>query len=310
VREVIAPLKFRMPLWADRWAPDNLRERYFQITPRAFDRGFRQRPSSSMDLIFPHFAQNEIFFYSENWREIENELHPGYVDPSWPRFIGADLSGAKRRGNVVFVVALSPTGIRHVIDVWIGAWDSPEMARQIDASFREHKPKIIFVENNAYQQALIDWIVDAKLDCAHYVEGFHTGSKKMDPIIGLPSMDVQFSMKLWRIGIPHSEHDIVAEAPGVHGCACGPCTWVRDCRTTTFEDDTPDSIMASFIAKEASRMGGKWTPEAVEIVKATTHKAMERVRHGATTPYRIPAGQKSSTFQRRKSTDEWGRPLK
>jgi hypothetical protein len=294
-REVLPPLKFKMPSWEGRWTAEKLQERYFQITPRAFDRGFRQRPSSSTDLIFPHFRQNEVFFYNENWRSIDNPTHPGYVDPEWPRYLGVDLSGKHRRGNVVFVLALSPKGVRIVLDVVLGAWDSPEMARQINEAFKEHSPRVVFVENNAYQQALIDWIIDAGLDCASYVEGFHTGSKKMDPQIGLPSMDVQFSMGMWRCGVPHGEHEILAQAPGVHGCACGVCTWVRDCRVTTFEDDTPDTVMASFIAKEASRIGGKWTAESVQVVRAATHKALERARHGQS-PYRI-------------RTDEWGRPL-
>lgn len=323
LENLLPPLSFAMPNWDARWPKAKLVEQYYEITAGPFDRGYRQRPQSSADLLFPNLKFGEVYAYGEDWRKISDEdlrdketgIHPnvgepGYVDPSWPRFTGVDLSGRGRRGNVIFTIAMSPDEVRHVVDVRMGAWSAPDMARQIDEVAREHHPLAIFVENNGYQNALIEMIRDMELSCAGLVNGFHTGQNKMKPDIGLPSIDVQFSQGLWRISIPHDEDEYDQRSPNAQGCVCPVCTFVRDAKTLTFEDlkVTPDTVMACWISKEASRLGGRWTIESVKVVKVDNRPALERARRNGSV-YRIPSGQTAGVGRKKAKTDAWGRPV-
>ena len=312
------PLEFRLPNWSERWSSDKLQHIYHKIGPTAFDRGYRQKPKTLTDLYFPHFRQNIIYFYNEDWRAISNPdspsynpSHPAYVDPEWPIYVGVDLSGAKRRGNVIFVLAQGPNNMRKCLDVRMGAWESPQTAREIDKVAIEYKPQLIFVENNAYQTALIEFITDMDLHAAQFVQGFKTGSNKLNPEIGLPSLDVQFSMQQWRLSIPHDEHDIVVQGSGngIQGCACGRCCFVRDVLDYTGLEKTPDTIMACFIAKEASRLsGGVWTPESVLISKMDTAETVSKISKQRTM-MRIPSGLSNNPFKKKVRTDDWGRAI-
>ena len=314
------PLEFRLPNWDDRWSAEKLQHVYQKIGPTAFDRGYRQKPKTITDLFFPHFRQNIIYFYDEDWRAISNPdhpsynpSHPAYVDPDWDIYVGVDLSGAKRRGNVIFVLAQGPNNMRKCLDVRMGAWEAPQTAREIDKVAREYQPKLIFVENNAYQTAIIEFITDMDLHAAPLVQGFKTGSNKLNPEIGLPSLDVQFSQQLWRLSIPHGEHDIVEHGSGhgIQGCACGRCSFVRDVLDYTGMEKTPDTIMACFIAKEASRLsGGVWTQDSVAISRMDTADAMSKIANHKKSVLRIPAGTSNNPFKRKAQTDDWGRPIR
>src|SRR5690348_13874615 len=124
--ELLSPIKFKQLGWPTFWGPDALKEQHALIRDRAFQRGFRQKPQSSEDLIFPHLAEDvflesyQIVRYNINWRNIsdpdhkdydEEHKHPFYVSPDWPRYIGCDLSGKSRRGTCIFTIAISPTGM-------------------------------------------------------------------------------------------------------------------------------------------------------------------------------------------------------
>lgn len=304
-----------MPGWNARWPASRLQERCQLMTQRPFDRGYRQLPQSSLDCIFPNFIHNKIFFFDEDWRAVSfpdspdyDPIHPAFVDSQWPRYTGVDLSGKKRRGNVIFTIAVSPFGVKHVLDIRMGAWESPRTAREIDSVATEFEPVVIYVENNAYQTSIIEWITELNLSCAGKIEGFRTGQNKLNEDIGLPSIDVQYSLGQWRVSIPHGEHQIGERVDGVNGCGCGLCVYVRDTKTVTFEDDTPDTVMAGFIAKEASRAGMRWTPGAMAVGRMNTASTIRKASTSKTRTLKVPVGQ--STGQKKKKTDKWGRPFR
>lgn len=317
--ELSPPLECRLPNWSSRWPSHKLQESFLEIGPTAFDRGFRQEPKTITDLYFPHFRHNITYFYDEDWRAISNPdnakydpTHPAYVDPSWDVYAGVDLSGAKRRGNVIFVLAIGPNNMRKCLDIRMGAWESPQTAREIDKVAHEFNPKLIFVENNAYQTALIEFITDMDLHSAQYVQGFKTGSNKLNAEIGLPSLDVQFSQQQWRISVPHGEHEIVEKASGsgIQGCACGRCCFIRDVLNYTGHDKTPDTIMACFIAKEAARLtSGFWNVDSVHVGKVNAPESVSRAAANQRI-LRIPSGQSNNPFKKNVKTDDWGRPLR
>jgi hypothetical protein len=323
----LAPtLKCRLPLWEAKLPKPVLVARYHAIGAPAFDRGYRQRPQSSSDLVFGYFEEGKVYFWDEDWAKISSERlrqfdedgraleHPnrhvpGYVDPSWPRFTGVDLSSKTRRGTVIFTLALAPDGVHHPLDVRVGAWTAPEKAAEIEQVAQTFRPASIFIENNALQGMLVEWLEVGNLTCSKLVHGFNTGGTKMHPELGLPGINVQMSKGLWRVGIPHPEGEVRLRVPNYHECACGWCLYVRDTRTLTIEDvaakKTPDTVMAMWLAKEAARQGRPWVAS-----ESRTH-AFDRVRAPLVRShdYRIRAGTSHNPFRRRPRTDNYGRPL-
>lgn len=281
-REILPLIKLKQPGWPSFWGPQALKEQEALIRSRAFERGFRQRPQSDEDLIFRNLKEGDIFQYGVNWRHLsdpehekydETHKHDFYVDPAWPRYIGCDLSGKGRRGTVIFTLALSPEGIRHVLDIKIGSWGAgPEFVRQlqkVDSNILL-KPRRIFVENNALQEAVIDNIREMGGIFANKVFPFRTGTNKMHPDIGLPGIDVQYSERRWKIGIPHKKNSpAFPDKKNPILCLCGICTLIRDASTFTADDlkETPDTIAAQFIAKEASRHGQQYSDTSASVVK-------------------------------------------
>lgn len=312
------PVEFTMPNWDARWPPEALRDKYFSIGPRAFDRGYRQRPQTATDLVFPNFLHRVTFFHGEDWRAISDPAsarfdpsHPAYVDPRWPRYTGMDLSGSARRGTVIATIAMAPSGRRHLIDLQLGKWTAPEKVARLDAVARAHTPEVIFVENNALQELLVEMIQASDLPIAGLVEGFNTGRNKSHPEYGLPHLDLLYAQEMWRVSIAHGEHDAVERIANIHGCACGPCVFVRDTRTFTYDDKTtPDTIMAVWMAKEASRMGGRWSAGSVAVGRDQTGAAVRAHARPRERVYRIPTGVPHQFTRRRpRRTDDFGRPI-
>lgn len=232
-----------VPPWAPKWGTENLRKEA-ETNPRAFDRGFRMQAFRQDELMFPSFTScYSLGANMAEWRTRNMAI-----------FVGVDLAGDKRPGNCISVLGLDPaTQHRYVLEVLYGAWKSHETAGFIaDVAMRYPNLQFIMVENNGYQDALVDWIQHSKVDCAgwwHKVETFTTGRNKADPRYGLPSLEVEFHNKAWVI--PANEF---AGHPAV--CVCNWCTWVREF-TQYPKGATSDGIMACWFAREAiHRWGG------------------------------------------------------
>jgi len=292
-RQILAPVRFKQPGWPSFWGPEALKEQEALIRSRAFERGFRQKPQSDEDLIFPHLVEDIVFEkgiivkYGKNWRHLSDPEHkdydepdnngvhhdPFYVSPEWPRYIGCDVSGKGRRGTVIFTLAISPQAVRHVLDIRIGSWGAgPEFHRQLQAVNSNILlcPRRIFVENNAIQEAVVDNLKEIGGEFGNKVFPFRTGNQKMDPEIGLPGIDMQYKLGRWRIGVPHKKNSpAFPDKKNPTLCLCGICTLIRDASTFTADDlkETPDSIAAQFIAKEASRQGERYSETSANVVQ-------------------------------------------
>jgi hypothetical protein len=232
-----------VPVWEPRWTPENL-QREAERNPRAFARGFRMQAYSDEELMFPSFKS----CYSRG-------LVVGEVSRrGWPVFVGVDLASDRRPGNVIVALAMDPQTRRRVpLEIVYGAWTSPETAQQISQLCGRHpNVRYIMVENNAYQQSLIDWIRHACKDYASFwmkVESFTTGKNKADPQYGLPSLEVEFKNQAW--AIPYDEFG--GHSPS---CRCGWCLWTSQ-MTMYPRGARDDAVMACWFAREAiDRWGG------------------------------------------------------
>jgi hypothetical protein len=225
-----------LPPW-DHWNAERLaREQDENL--RAFERGFRMRAFSDDERMYPSFES--CYAHGVVVGEVARR--------GWPVFMGVDLAGTKRPGNVIFIAALDPqTQKRYPLEVLTGAWSSPETAQQISmAASRHSNVRYIMVENNGYQQALIDWVKSSPADHSFWykIESYTTtGTSKNNLLIGMPSLEVEFKNKAWVI--PYDEF-------GGHyvTCHCGWCTWKSEVRDYPMSATT-DTVMAMWFCREA-----------------------------------------------------------
>jgi len=208
-----------------------LKIRYKEIGEAAFNRGFRQMGVTEGELTFRHFDKCVV-------RGIN-------APQSQNHFVGVDLSGEKRKGNVICVVGgTNDLSQKWVVDIQSGNWSSPDTAERIAEVYKKYKPHVILVENNAYQQSIIDWM-STKNYRGLPIMPFTTGKQKASELIGLPALDVQFERGLWQFHAPDHEA----------GCKCAWCQFAREMKYYPIAD-TSDSVMAFWFAERASVLYG------------------------------------------------------
>jgi len=228
-----------MPLWEAKWNKKELIKRY-GTTPtsqRAFERGFRQKPFTSTELTFP--SVDMCLRYGVRVEDV-------YTSDKWATFSGVDLSGKNRPGNVIFTLGYNLiTGRKAPLDIRYGSWTSPQVAQQLSFVYKKYNPLVIMVEDNGIQDSIIQWIQMYGSDFLYWdrVFPYTTSGSVKRSIIGLPSLEVEFSNNAWDI--------YFNERHGVE-CQCGFCLWLAETRTYPFGKST-DALMASWFAREACR---------------------------------------------------------
>jgi hypothetical protein len=218
----------RLPLWSRAWNPEFLLTKK-RNNLRAFRRAYQHHGYSDSERTFKEMA-------------IRQAIRVGMLTiVAGPVVVGVDLSSKRRPGNVIVVVCMV-NGRRRVIDIRCGDWSSPETARQIDAVYKLYKPRLVVVENNAYQEALEDWMKAAGF--GHIpLQGFCTGKQKADEELGLPGLAAEFERGLWEL--PFEEGHQIAL-----GCECYRCRMVEEMIEHPFAS-TSDVVMATWFARHA-----------------------------------------------------------
>jgi hypothetical protein len=227
-----------IPTWRVKHSRELLEEK--ARDQATFDRGFRMRAVSPGELLFPSFGRCCIPGASaaELWRR------------RYPTYVGVDLSGKKRRGNAIVAVGLDmATRRRNLLEVRAGAWRSPETASVLADVCSHHDVQFIQVENNGYQQSLIDWVQQEKVEGKvgyeiwMKIEAYTTGTGKFDPLYGLPGLEVEFKNGAWVF--PLSEWE--AHPPT---CVCDWCHLRDEFRDYPAGSST-DIVMATHFARDA-----------------------------------------------------------
>lgn len=226
-----------LPLWEPHWTQAALAQRR-ALDGRMFARGFCMMPFADDERFFPSVA--DCYSYQA--------VTGDWARSAMPKFLGVDLSSDKRPGNALVAIGLDPASRRrHLIRALKGNWTSPQLAAKIQELDDELHFRVILVESNGVQKAIIDWLRQVKAPCWTRVRPFETtGKNKHDPELGVRSLEVEFSNKAWVI--PAAEWE--GHAPS---CSCGWCTWHRE-----FEEypmgSTTDQVMASWFARQALNM--------------------------------------------------------
>jgi hypothetical protein len=228
--ECESPLKgkFTIPLWEDAWPKEKLIKRFKEIGSRAFNRGYRQVALSDDDRTMPSYLKR--FKYGVRIHDI--------VRPDWPRVIGMDPFG---QWVVIFTLALGPNGKRYPVEIRRGKWGPKESVLQLVDAFITHRAQLVVVENNAAQEAIVQWALEMGKQMP--VWPFVTGKQKADPMIGLPGLEVEFSNDSWVVAMG-GDHE--------PDCKCNFCAWKGEMQMHPV-GSTADIIMASWFAREAAR---------------------------------------------------------
>lgn len=221
--------KYTIPLW-EYWNKQNLLKKQASIGKRAFNRGFRQIALSDEDRTFPN---SEMIF--------NMGLDKSIIQRDWPRVIGIDPFG---QWVVLFVIAINPINrMRFVVDIVRGKFKPSETVEQILTLNNQHRPQIIVCENNASQEAIIQWASE-KGHADLPIVPFTTGKQKADIAFGLPSIDVEFSNGAWCV--PCKDINLSDNENTIN-------IWRNELLNHPI-GETADTVMAMWFAREGARV--------------------------------------------------------
>ena len=249
----------KLSLWPGKWHPAALETRQKQIGPRAFTRQFLLIALSDDEATFHESVIVKCYDYER--RDFGEK-----VDPKWPRYCGVDLASSfskKAAYTVVFTIAVEPETSRRIpVEMIRDRLSFPQLIEIMVQQYLKHKWELVLVENNQYQAAVVQQLPEE--DVSIPVQGFRTGSGKMDEEVGLPGLATVFSNGGW--SIPMREADD-------HGtdCPCNKCVWVQELRTHPLAEFS-DTVMATWFAERAAVQGGS---QYEEYYFVTTGNAME-----------------------------------
>jgi len=188
-------------LWEDRWNEKALRKKCLEIGTREFARGWRQQALSADEMLF-----------NEEWLEASIDpttslSFPGEPAPPIPStygvYMGVDLAiaGGKDSGDyfVITVIAIDSKKFnRQLIGMCRTRGISfNDQIETIELWSNHFNPSLIFVESNAYQEAIIQ---ELHRRTPLPVRSFKTTSvNKTDIENGLPRMSVEFEQSRWKL---------------------------------------------------------------------------------------------------------------
>lgn len=232
------------PIWWEHWPIERLKAKLQEIGSRAFARGYHLVSVSDEELLFRNILAC-----------LRPDLSRLHIKDHWPRFTGVDPGHRARKDqkeqdekpySVIFTLALDERSKRWPVDIRRGHWTGPETAAQIIDVYEVHRPETILIENNNFQQQLIDWIKLVSQDTTIPVAAMTTGANKVDEQVGLETLSAEFDSLVWviptdGIGIEDTEKQ--------HGPLW---KWIHEMKGYPVAS-LSDTVMACWFAREATR---------------------------------------------------------
>jgi hypothetical protein len=228
--------------WPERWPIARIEKKRREVLPHEFAR---------MMLCIPR-DENQARFRSEWITQClvrGDGLQPAYALNAVPHgyrvFTGVDLGVRAKHGadlTVLFTIIVHPNEDREVLWVESGRWAAKDIVDRIVDTHRRYN-SIVIVENNAAQQFIVDF---TKSSSAVPVRPFFTGKNKTNPEFGVESLATEMANGKWII-------------PSLNGKPAGAeiGAWVTDMLYYDPAAHTGDRLMASWFAREASRLPPK-----------------------------------------------------
>jgi phage terminase large subunit-like protein len=193
-----------IPLW-EKWGTEQLERKRDSVGEREFARGWRQRALAEDETLFrkEHIdaaldPERRLYWPGSDKRE---DVCP----KSYSVYFGVDLSiaGKKSAGDyfTIFVIAVDKNRFqRYIVGIYHNrGLTFNEQIRKVEEWNDFFKPKSIFVENNAYQDAFIQELSRRSGDELP-VTAFTTNAvNKIDIEEGLPRVSIEFEKERWVI---------------------------------------------------------------------------------------------------------------
>ena len=226
------------PIWEAKYNREALLKKREEIGEEAFARQFQGKIVVNRSNLF-------------NKRSIEACKDPNIEFGEYPDnclfFTGVDLGHRKKDKSprtVIFTLAVTEDGKRLPVSIIAGNFSPTETGQLIINEFLKYHPEVIKVENNGYQESILDIIslIDPSLSLP--VEGCFTGSQKNDIRVGLPSLATEFDRKLWIIPAKNLDQH-------PQNCDCGLCLWLKELES--YPQGLTDTVMASWFALQGVR---------------------------------------------------------
>jgi hypothetical protein len=181
-------VKHKIILWPDKWSEEKLEAKRQELGERAFTRQYLLNAMSDEERTFPEYA------LSRSYDSSLADIGDGVRD-DWPTFGGVDLASALGKKNAyscIWTIARCPAdGRLYWKELWRQRTQFNTILDEIRHQCKKHKWRLAYVENNSFQQAVID-ALEAE-DKSIPVKGFTTGAyNKHHEEIGLPGLSVAF----------------------------------------------------------------------------------------------------------------------
>ncbi len=229
---------YRIINWPDVYPKERIQQDLEDLGFREFARQKRCRPMQAENLTFPGFES--CLVKVDSWKPPETQLVVS---------MGVDIGTSARPGTAIAVVGMdTETRHRYLLDMQFGKWSGPDEIKAIVSVYEKWEslgltPSYVVVENNAVQQALIDFLSEPNIGRPDMpIMPFTTGKNKADPNIGLPSLALEFERGIWSI----------PQFPHYASCSCNWCRLLREFREHP-NGATSDGVMAVWFAREGIR---------------------------------------------------------
>ncbi|MFA7161839.1 MAG: hypothetical protein WC083_04635 [Candidatus Methanomethylophilaceae archaeon] len=256
------------PIWPEKWTVEALEEKKIELGDRAYEQQYMLKMLNEGENVFEREGIEGC---------LRSDLYPGEgIEDDWPRYIGVDLARTSGGGNytVFFKIAVDEQKRRWVMAVRRMRIRAADIAEKLVNFYYEESeknvyPKVVMVENNAFQQIIIEQLTE--LDASIPVQGHYTGAKKHDLSMGVPSLATQIDNRGWVIPYAGDHSELFHE--------CDICAWIDEMVAYPVGEHN-DTVMAMWFADAAAK-GGRFSKEHFNSWYNTpmTDAALKRASH-------------------------------
>jgi hypothetical protein len=174
--------------------------------------------------------------------------------------VGVDLGVKKKKTSgktVFFAILFHADGTRQVLDVKSGKFSARDILGSL-LDFHNRYGALVFVEDNAAQDFLIQLAQEDAPDGSLWIVPFNTGANKAHPVFGVEGIFAEFARGAWIIPSVEQEN---AKGETVHVAATSELAeWLGECAHFNPASHTGDHLMACWIGKEAARLSAVQIP--------------------------------------------------
>ena len=226
-------------LWPSKWSEEKLEAQKALVGDRVFARQYLLNAMSDEEKIFPESSLERS--YDITLANIGED-----IESDWITYGGVDLAtalGKKNAWTVIWTLAKNPhNGKLYLKEMYRRRMGFPDTIKAIKEQYRRHDWRLCLVENNGYQQAVIQAFEEN--DKQIPIESFTTGINKADEKVGLPGLAVAFEKS--KFAIPAAKFPLSPDNPS-------PLTIFMNELSTYPGGEFSDTIMAFWFAWTAAQ---------------------------------------------------------